>query len=636
MCGIAGVVAWDESHRVKRDELQRMCDALAHRGPDGEGIFVNHDRAITREDPHCGFAFRRLAILDPDPRSNQPFTIGPLTLVFNGEIYNYRELRAEISSLKPEYEWRTRGDTEVLLMSYAVWRERCVAHLNGMYAFAVWDDEAKSLFLARDRMGQKPLYFVYRVDRVEDQIVSLAVAFASELGALRHVSWVGRDVWDAELPHYLAYGYMRHSIYQSVVQVRPDTWLRFDRGWRKAEAYFDANAPVVRMPDDPVATTRRLVEQAVTRQLVSDVPLGVLLSGGVDSSIVTACARRAGPVRPFSIRVDAPRYDEGEYAAAVAKHLGTEHHEFHVRPRAAEDLPKLAAVFGEPFADSSAIPTHYLARETRAHVKVALGGDGGDELFGGYGRYRAVLLSRRIERLVPSIAAASLGRLAGGDPKSSATRVGRFFRSLTLPMARRYASYLRYFDDATIGELIGREPWSDPWSRDAVVEEFEYALRRGARPAEAGLAADRVTYLPGDLLTKVDRAAMLHALEVRCPFMDHELVRFAAGLMSDQLFKGGPKRMLREAFARDLPEFVFKRAKMGFAVPIGDWFRGELRPMLRDNLFAGDSFARDRFDMKVVERLVDEHESRRVDHSQRLYALLMIELWWRSQVPVSA
>jgi len=624
MCGIAGVVAWDEQHRVTREQLRRMSDALAHRGPDGEGHFLNYEQQpIARDNAQCGFAFRRLAIIDPDPRSNQPFTIGRLTLVFNGEIYNYRDLRSEISNLRPDYRWRTQGDAEVLLMSYALWRERCVDHLDGMYALAVWDDEAKSLYLARDRMGQKPLY----VARGEG-----AVAFASELAPLRALGWSRPEVSDEEVAHYLAYGYARRSIYAGVSQVRPGAWTRIDRTGCQSEPYFDANAPApapAPTSADPVAATRRLVEQAVTRQLVSDVPLGVLLSGGIDSSVVTACARRAGLVRTFSIRFDDPRYDEGRYAAAVAKHLGTEHHEFHVRPQAAEDLPKLAAVFGEPFADSSAIPTHYLARETRAHVKVALGGDGGDELFGGYGRYRAAQLSGRVGRLVPAFASASLGRLAGGDPKSSATRVGRFFRSLGMPMARRYASYLRYFDDATIEALTGRAPWSTPEARDAVVQEFECALRRGARPAEAGLAADRVTYLPGDLLAKVDRAAMLHALEVRCPFMDHELVAFTAGLSTDQLFKGGPKRLLREAFARDLPDFVFKRRKMGFAVPIGQWFRGELRPMLRDHLFAADSFARSHFNVNVVGRLVDEHKSHRIDHSQRLYALLMLELWWR-------
>jgi asparagine synthase (glutamine-hydrolysing) len=616
MCGIAGVVAWDEKYRVKREQLQRLADALAHRGPDGEGFYVNfEDRQITSANPQCGFAFRRLAIIDPDPRSNQPFRIGDLALVFNGEIYNYRELRAEISQLRPDYQWRTQGDAEVLLMSYQVWRQECVERLNGMFALAVWDDQTKSLFLARDRMGQKPLYVASHAG---------AVAFSSELGALRRLPCHHAAISLPDVAHYLAYGYTLDSIYRGVKQAPPGSWLTFSGAGATAHRYFDADVHVS-PPAEPQRSTRRLVEQAVTRQLVSDVPLGVLLSGGIDSSVVAACARRCGPLHTFSIAFDDPRYDERSCAAAVAKHLGTEHHEFLVRPRSAEDLPVLAAVFGEPFADSSMIPTHYLAREARRSVTVALGGDGGDELFGGYGRYRAVRLAYRMQRLVPELVHGPLSRLAGGDPKATATRVGRFFKSLSLPAGARYASYLRYFDDHVIANLL-REPVQ--W-KDDVACTFDRHAERAAGPAEAALACDRMTYLPADLLTKVDRAGMLHALEVRCPFMDHELVQFAGGLTSGQLFNGGPKRMLREAFAQDLPDFVFKRPKMGFAVPIGDWFRADLRPMLRENLFASDSFGKQHFNMKVVERMVEEHESQRVDHSQRLYALMMLELWWR-------
>jgi asparagine synthase (glutamine-hydrolysing) len=294
------------------------------------------------------------------------------------------------------------------------------------------------------------------------------------------------------------------------------------------------------------------------------------------------------------------------------------------------DLPKLAALFGEPFADSSALPTQYLARETRRHVKVALSGDGGDELFGGYDRYRAIELSMRLEKLVPKFVAALLAPLARGHPKSRAARAGRFLRSLDLPLAERYASYLRLFDDRTIQEMMGLDPSVEVDIVESVVRAH---LEEGATPAEAALATDRVTYLPNDLLTKADRCSMMHGLEVRSPFMDHELVHFAALLTSDQLLKGGPKRMLREAFAHELPDFVFKRKKMGFAVPIGEWFRGELRSFLRDHLFASDSFAKQHFNMKVVNRLVEEHEQSRIDHSQRLYALLMLELWWKTVSP---
>jgi asparagine synthase (glutamine-hydrolysing) len=283
------------------------------------------------------------------------------------------------------------------------------------------------------------------------------------------------------------------------------------------------------------------------------------------------------------------------------------------------------------------LPTHYLARETRRHVKVALSGDGGDELFGGYDRYRAMRLGDRLGSL-PRGSLSTLARAASmlpaAHPKSRLTKLRRLLRSVDLSPGRRYASYVELFSPAQVDELRGRPVAAESWSHDHedLADAFD-AVMQGMKldATRAALAVDRVTYLPDDLLTKVDRASMLHALEVRSPFMDHELVQFAAGLTTDQLLKGGPKRMLREAFAADLPAWVFKRKKMGFAVPIGDWFRGELRPMLRDHLFAADSFARQHFAMKVVEHLADEHEMGRVDHSQRLYALLMLELWWKLQ-----
>jgi asparagine synthase (glutamine-hydrolysing) len=630
MCGIAGVIAWDDRYRTSRQTLARMSAAIAHRGPDGEGLWFNHEGEATPDRPQAALAHRRLAIIDPDPRADQPFTDGRgRWIVFNGEIYNYRELRSEISNLIPDYAWRTNCDTEVLLAAYAAWGERCVEHLNGMFAFAVWDENDKSLFLARDRMGQKPLYVAMM------GVTSPAIAFASELGAVpKNLPWLGSDGDVSFVRQYLRYGHVEAprggTSPLAWFTFPPGTWNTFrDARSLRGGAYFARGRVPAPVPSGGGADVRELVLRAVQRQLVSDVPLGVFLSGGVDSSVVASCARQFGEIETFSIGFDDPRYDETPYAERVARHLGTRHHTFRVRPDAAEDLPKLAAVFGAPFADSSALPTHYLARETRRHVKVTLSGDGGDELFGGYDRYRAIELSQRVERFVPHFASRHAARHAGGHPKSLATRAGRFFESLGLPPGRRYASYLRIFKEPLLDELLADGfPGGEA---DPVAETFASFIAEGLRPAEAACATDRLIYLPHDLLTKVDRASMLHGLEVRSPFMDHELVQFAAGLTTDQLLKGGPKRMLREAFADDLPAWVFKRKKMGFAVPIGDWFRGELRPMLRDHLFAADSFARGHFNMAVVERLVDEHETQRVDHSQRLYALLMLELWWRLQ-----
>ena len=663
MCGIAGVVAWDERYRISRETLERMSAAIAHRGPDGEGAWFNHESEISPGRPQAALAHRRLAIIDPDPRANQPFTDGEgRWIVFNGEIYNFRDLRSEISNLRPDYAWRTNCDTEVLLLAYAVWGEKCVERLNGMFAFAVWDEREKTLFVARDRMGQKPLYVAYLgqsgaiplEEREENHAEPLtAVVFASELPALNAAGFTSRQIHNSGLLEYLQFGFISHrrTIYQGVRQVRPATRVSAFAGaftetdyWRQHDG---STPPVI---DGAAGQTRSRVLEAVRRQLVADVPLGCFLSGGVDSSVIAAAMARAtgraADVQTFSIGFDDLRYDEREYARAVAQHLGTSHREFVVRPDAATDLQRLAAVFGQPFGDSSALPTHYLARETRRHVKVALSGDGGDELFGGYDRYRAMATARSLRRAFTPIPwkllAPVFRALPERHPKSKVARARRFLSSVGMSAERRYSTYMRLFDGDTIRDLVRVDslPGTDwgPTHNDQIYHHFRiphfgfsgYLSKDGIQDeVRAALAIDRLTYLPDDLLTKVDRASMLHALEVRSPFMDHDLVHFAAALTSDQLLRGGPKRMLREAFADELPTWVFKRKKMGFAVPIGEWFRGELRSMLRDNLFAGHSFARQHFNMKVIERLVDEHESQSVDHSQRLYALLMLELWWQ-------
>lgn len=636
MCGFAGIVTWSDAYRIERDTLAKMSARIAHRGPDGEGTCLNHEQPATPQRPQVGLVHRRLAIIDPDPRANQPFTDhAGRSLVFNGEIYNFRALRTELKSLAPEYEWRTDCDTEVLLLAYDVWSRNCVEHLEGMFAFAVWDEPKGELFLARDRMGQKPLYVAVAP---HDSSKVSAVAFASELGALRELAWFDMALNENALHDYLRHGYVggERTVFARTGKLAPGTWRQFSASAPPVEArYFDPNE---KAPGDadPAARTRTLLAQAVRRQLVSDVPLGCFLSGGVDSSVIAAAMKvsvPAGqPVLTFSIGFEDARYDETAFAASIAAHLGTQHRQFIVRPDAAEDLPRLAAVFGEPFADSSALPTHYLARETRQHVKVALSGDGGDELFGGYERYRAMAIAAQFRHLPGPLRAMITARLwqglPGVHPKSRLTRLKRLLATLAQPPAERYAGYLRLFDDATIGRLLvahagAREP-------DPLIEQFR-TLEKTRDVVESALATDRRSYLPDDLLTKVDRASMLHALEVRSPFMDHELVRFAAGLATDQLLKGGPKRMLRDAFAPDLPAWVFKRKKMGFAVPIGEWLRGSLRPMLHDHLFAANAFASTHFQMKTVRRLVDEHEQQKVDHAQRLYALLMLELWWQNQ-----
>ncbi|MEA2735987.1 MAG: hypothetical protein QOE14_2438, partial [Humisphaera sp.] len=473
MCGFAGVIAWDDRYRVSRETLAAMSRCIAHRGPDGEGIFfddsadASHGTRATRAA--CALAHRRLAIIDPDPRANQPFADAHgRQLVFNGEIYNFRELRAELTKLKPDYAWRTNCDTEVLLVAYDAWGEECCEKFDGMFAFAIWDPTAQSLFLARDRMGQKPLYLAVMSSADEHRIG--AVAFASELAALRAAPWVDATMDDAALGHYLRWGYIPAplTIYRGCEKLPPARWMRVTPKGLEVQQYFDPNTPgdssLAPSPSSSIIqATRDLVTSAVQRQLISDVPLGCFLSGGIDSSIIAAAMKAsvagAQPVLTFSIGFDDPRYDETKHAAEVARHLGTRHHQFTVRPNAAEDLPRLAAVFGEPFADSSALPTHYLARETRQHVKVALSGDGGDELFAGYDRYRAMQLGEGFRALPEPLRRIALNkiweRLPGTHPKSSGARLKRLLTSLHLPPAERYDSFMRFFDESQVTALMG-------------------------------------------------------------------------------------------------------------------------------------------------------------------------------------
>lgn len=608
-----------------------MSTCIAHRGPDGEGIELIHTpRAV------AGLVHRRLAVLDPDPRSNQPFLTEyagrRLWLTYNGEIYNYRALRKELEPLLPGFPWRTSGDTEVVLAAYFAWGEACVDRMLGMFALVVFEESNGNVFLARDRMGQKPLYYALAPKRGVGDGMSRGeevggwggVAFASEISALTALPWVDLTVSESALSNYLAYGYTGpvESIYVGIRKLPPSCRMNLSGGAGDAEpvSYFDRNR--AEPGGDPVERTRQLLTEAVASQLVSDVPLGCFLSGGIDSSVVSLLAAEAlrrqggGPLKTFTARFEDARYDESKYAEQVARHLGTEHHTFTITPDAAADLSLLALSYGEPFADSSCLPTYYLARETRGHVKVALAGDGGDELFAGYDRYRAMALAQKIGWM-GHLMGVIPDRLAEGPPKSMLTRLGRFFASARLSAGKRYEAWMRIFPPGLCGApgLTGRIAGVELPSGDVV---------------RASLALDRVTYLDADLLTKADRASMLVNLEVRAPFMDHHLVAFASGLSRGELLTGGKKGLLRKAFAHQLPKAVFTRRKMGFAVPIGEWFRSSLKEMLRSHLLAHDGFAIQRFGVEAVESLLIQHDTKHVDHTHRLFALLMLELWFQN------
>ena len=645
MCGLAGIISFDPRLPIDAKWLKALTESLAHRGPDASGM-----EQTSLESPYfaTGLIHTRLSILDLDARANQPMSDASrrYSIVFNGEIYNFRELRQTVHKALPDFQFRTHCDTEVILAAYQAWGEKCLSRLNGMFAFVIIDHTTHTVFAARDRMGQKPLYLAaidfdnQPLDLVSKSAVHrpiAAIAFASEIGALLHLPWIKREVCQDSLQQYLLWGYIPSpaTIYDGIISLPPghamSIVLQQSRIWR----YFDANqAEAGLLPGETdIQATRRLVVQSVGRQLVSDVPIGCFLSGGIDSSIIAAAMTQAvgdsRAVHTFSVGFDDPRYDETPYAQAAARHLKTTHQFFRVKPDAVADLPRIARAFGQPFADSSALPTYYLSQATRGQVKVALSGDGGDELFGGYDRYRAMHLSSALSPALAWLLSRPMWqRLPGVHPKSRMARMKRFLRSLQLAPGPRYAQYMQLFDPQQLRALL-------PAGQSANIDESylvdQFAQMGAARnDVQRSLALDRVTYLPEDLLTKVDRCSMQHALEVRSPFMDHELVQYAATLSRRNLIGRGGKTLLRKAFEADMPAGHFNRPKMGFAIPIGQWFREGMREMLHDHLLGASSFCSSHFQRATIEQMIREHHEQRQDHTQRLYALLMLELWHSS------
>lgn len=630
MCGIAGAVALTLDARPDVARVRAMSCQIAHRGPDGEGIWI-------APSGRACLAHRRLSIIDlstgQQPMTDEGERFG---LVFNGEIYNYCELRDELRAQGATF--RTQSDTEVLLRLLARDGVHAIAPLRGMFAFALWDEATSTLTMARDRLGKKPLYYT-----VHDG----SLYFASSLIALRETSpsrW-SIDVRAADL--FLGLGYVPAptTIYQGVYKLPAATTLVVRDGELRSTRFWDlahADAPFEGSFDAAVDQLDGLLETAVSQRLRSDVPLGVFLSGGIDSSLVTAFAARLSPnaVRTFSIGFDDAGFDESGYAARVAHHLGTEHQLFRVRTELLELLPRVVHDFGEPYADSSAMPTWVLADRTRQHVTVALGGDGGDEGFAGYAWYGSAARLARLSRRVPAFAAAA-GEWALGAYRSPAApgarRIGQLRRGLGVMAFRdeadRFAS-LRTFvgrDDAALlyaGPLAESRRAGDP-ARALVADAYR---RCEGSPLRRMRYADLSTYLADDLLPKVDVATMAHGLEARAPLLDHEVVRFALSLPDEYLTdERGGKRPLRALLHRHLPSELFERPKQGFSVPLPRWFAGDMRSRV-DGLAHSERFRElGWFRPAGLVRLVDEHAAGLRENSQRLFSLLMLDEWLKAQ-----
>lgn len=623
MCGIAGILSLAPGAAADPAELRAMTATLAHRGPDDTAEYLDPQH-------RCALGFRRLSIIDlatgRQPISNED---GRVWLTFNGEIYNFAELRSELE--QAGHRFRTRSDAEAIVHAYEEWGEHGVTRLAGMFAFAIWDEPRGRLLLARDRFGKKPLVYATHRERLY---------FASEIKALLAVPGLPRELDSRALHEYLLFQYIPApaSIYRGVHKLPPAHLLACNARHATPLAprrYWSLSAPPRFAGSYEAARDRlgELLTGAVQKRLVSDVPLGAFLSGGVDSSIVVALMRRLGvsPLRTFSIGFRDPRYDETHYARLVAQRFQTEHHEQIVTPQATEILGTLAYHYDEPFGDSSAIPTYYVSRHTRQSVTVALTGDGGDELFLGYDRYRAAELASRFDRFPAPLRralAALAAALPAHRPKSRTRRAARFLAALGMPPCRRYLSWVSIFAPTQLAAGYAPE-FLRALDFDAPLRKFDqlHDATTGT-PAERANRVDFETYLPFDLLTKVDIASMACSLECRSPFLDHDLAAFALSLPPEwRMNRGGGKRILKDWADPLLPPELRHRPKMGFGVPVGEWFRGELREPLEAALLAPDALCARVFRRDWLASLVREHVASAANHEHPLWLLFMLEAW---------
>lgn len=633
MCGIAGAVWIDPAQALPPEALARMTAALAHRGPDDAGTYHAEYRTRPPYEPQPGVALghRRLAIIDvagnKQPIANEDQSIW---LVFNGEVYNYRDLRRRLEG--SGHRFRSDGDSECIVHLYEDLGPECFSHCDGMLSAAIWDANHRRLVLARDRLGKKPL--VYRLEHNR-------LLFASELKALLELPDVPRAIDAGALDEYLAYQYVPppNTIFRGIHKLPPAHYAVYQDGRLSVKRYWEPAWNTESSVAVPAACERltQLFDDAVKSRLQSEVPLGAFLSGGIDSSLVAASMQRqAGmKIKTFSIGFPEAEYDETPYARQVARHLGTEHTELQVTPDAAATLPQLVTTFDEPFGDSSALPTFYLAQLARQHVTVALTGDGGDELFAGYPRYKAARLAAMLDQAGPvrSLLAARVWQAipSSGRQKSRLRQFKRFSESLSLSPARRYFDWISIFSEARRAELYREEfvdelPNSDPFQY--LQQAWKKVLPRDA--VSCASLADLQTYLPSDLLVKVDLASMAHGLECRQPFLDHRLVEFAVGLPARMKLRGRrSKWLLHQAFDDRLPPDIWRRKKMGFGVPLDHWFRKELKDLAADALLGPSAKTAVYFRPEIVRRLFDEHQQSRFDHSARLWSLLFLELWLR-------
>jgi len=635
MCGICGKINFN-GEPVNEDLLRRMTSCLSHRGPDDEGIYFKDN---------VGLGHRRLSIIDLSPSAHQPMSNedGSLWIVYNGEIYNFPELRENL--IKKGHTFRSKSDTEAIIHLYEEYGVECLKYLRGMFAFAIWDKRNKSLFLARDRVGKKPLYYWHTKD---------TFVFASEIKSILQDNGYARKPNYTAIHHYLTYQDVPSpwTAFEGIKKLPPAHYLILKDGKAEIKRYWKLSYLPKHNPLSPpfskggkggferalnIGIIERLKE-AVKIRLLSDVPLGAFLSGGIDSSAVVALMSglMKEPVKTFSIGFKEEAYNELRYARMVAEKFKTDHTEFIVEPKAMEVIDKLVWHYNEPFADSSAIPTYYISKLAKEHVTVILNGDGGDENFAGYGRYAANEFSKEMHRYFPASIARLLLPLVmllphGSNPTNFFWRLKRFLQEYAKSPEMMNAHWLCHFSTEMKNEI-----YTDDFSTLASSVDSFALLFEKYREAEADnfldktLYADVMMYLPDDLLVKVDVASMANSLEARSPFLDHEFMEFAAKIPADLKLKGKTtKYILKEALKGILPDEVLYREKMGFGVPIDHWFRNELKDMAYDVILSERAMARGYFKKEAIKKILDEHTSGKWNWQNHIWNLLMLELWQR-------
>ena len=624
MCGIVGKIHFDPEHSVDPRQIRIMADSLLHRGPDDDGIWTERN---------VGLGHRRLSIIDLSPSGRNPMSNEDETvwIVFNGEIYNFQELRPRLEAAG--HQFRSRTDTEVILHLYEELGPMCVKELRGMFAFAIWDRRIQRLFLARDRMGVKPLHYA---------ITSFGLLFGSEIKAVLSSGEIDPVPDLASLHQFLLWQCIPspRTGFRGIQKLPPASVLTWQAGGEICiQKYWDLDyrEPMPAKANVLSEQVRHLVQEATRLRLTADVPIGLFLSGGIDSGCVLAATRRetSGKIRTFSVTFADQKYDESAYARLLAARFETQHHEFRVTPNVMEMLPEMSALFDEPFADESAIPTYYLAQLTSEHVKVALSGDGGDEAFAGYQRYLVLKVLGWLSRVPGGAQLSALRKLLPYRSTSrSKLRYGKELLSLVgrAPAQQYRAMFLGMLDEERWITCY-TDSFRESVEKNAETEGFLRGWELPSMPDDLtrATASDTLGYIPECLNVKVDIASMACGLEVRSPFLDHKLVEFCAQVPSGLKIRNTEQKyILKRAFHDELPAEILKREKTGFGLPLAEWLRHDLRALSRDTLLSPDSCISSLFRTEKIRMMLDEHAARKRNWQVQIWRLLVLESWMKA------